>query len=667
MIDVSRLVIEADSRQVRNAGKDLDNLSRKSDKTERRVGSLKGAFVALGGAMILREMAMTINSFERLNGMLKTATGSADNASVAFDKLEEFASQTPYTLDQAVRGFVKLKNLGLDPSERALNSYGNTATAMGKQLDDMVEAVADATTGEFERLKEFGIKAKTEGDRVKFTFQGVTTEVGKNAEEIEEYLMRIGEVNFAGAMEDQMESLPGLVAQVKNSIGALWRTIGNAGVTEFMREGLRTLNNIIGITAESLEELTESSGDLGDDTRLIDWGNAVATAFAWVADSAVSVKRVIDFIMNAIGKAIGAFAAQISFLVEGEFKKAARVGNSYKDDLKNMWADFLDQDFSTFRDNTSEMIEEQEKAARTVEEGNHKLVFSSKEAADAFREEQKWINMATESLKNHASVASSSGTGTGGDTSAPVESDAPMPGADPYTGRDLMKIQDTFMAEEELLRQNHTNKQLIVEDAFNQMMVSQQERNALIQGLEKQHQQAILNIGLDAHRQQAKFDRDLWKQKVDVASNGFQQLTAGTAQYSREMFELNKAAATANALVNAPEAASAAYKWGAAWGGPAGGAAAAATALYAQYQKVKAIQSTGFAGGGGGTTPSSAGSTPVVNNQPEQQQSATAQEQSAQSVFVDLGGQDDTKLTVKQWRELYRNLQEEAGDMQLRF
>ena len=48
-------------------------------------------------------------------------------------------------------------------------AYGDTASAMGKSLDDMVEAVADAATGEFERLKEFGIRASKNGDRVSFT------------------------------------------------------------------------------------------------------------------------------------------------------------------------------------------------------------------------------------------------------------------------------------------------------------------------------------------------------------------------------------------------------------------------------------------------------------------------------------------------------------------
>ena len=84
-----------------------------------------------------------------------------------------------------------MKSLGLVPTESALKSFGNTSAAMGKDLTQMIEAVADATTGEFERLKEFGIKAKQNGDEVSLTFQGVTTTIGNNAQEITRYLLGI--------------------------------------------------------------------------------------------------------------------------------------------------------------------------------------------------------------------------------------------------------------------------------------------------------------------------------------------------------------------------------------------------------------------------------------------------------------------------------------------
>ena len=65
----------------------------------------------------------------------------------------------------------------------------------------MIEAVADAATGEFERLKEFGIKAKNNGDTIAFTFKGTDRNRKNNAAEIESYLIKLGQVNFDGAMK----------------------------------------------------------------------------------------------------------------------------------------------------------------------------------------------------------------------------------------------------------------------------------------------------------------------------------------------------------------------------------------------------------------------------------------------------------------------------------
>ena len=160
-----------------------------------------GAVAAVGLTNLGRQMVDVIVETEKLKGSLVTMTGSAEAAEGAFAALTRFAKQTPFTLDQSVTAFVRMKSLGLVPTESALKSFGNTSAAMGKDLTQMIEAVADATTGEFERLKEFGIKAKQNGDEVSLTFQGVTTTIGNNAQEITGYLESIGNVQFAGAME----------------------------------------------------------------------------------------------------------------------------------------------------------------------------------------------------------------------------------------------------------------------------------------------------------------------------------------------------------------------------------------------------------------------------------------------------------------------------------
>jgi len=189
MTDKARLVIEADATQVKKARGELNQFAQESGKTERAAKSLSDGFASMSGvlktlvplagalsfASITGEMVRVARETENFKAQLKTMTGSMDAAGAAFDRLNEFAKTTPYTLQQSIEGFVKLKALGLDPSERAMRAYGNTASAMGKSMIDMIEAVADASTGENERLKSFGITASKAGEMVTYTFRGVDT------------------------------------------------------------------------------------------------------------------------------------------------------------------------------------------------------------------------------------------------------------------------------------------------------------------------------------------------------------------------------------------------------------------------------------------------------------------------------------------------------------
>lgn len=185
------------------------------------------------------------NSFEQLSGSLKTVTGSANGAQEAFALIEKFAIDTPYQLNEIVEAFIRLKALGLEPSESALTSYGNTASAFGKNILDFVGAVAAATVGEFERLKTFGIKAKVVNEDVSFTFAGVTTKVKKNAAEIEKYLRSLGDVNFAGAMEEQMKTMSGVLSNIEDGFEKMYRDIGKNGLNDALKDTFTQFNELV--------------------------------------------------------------------------------------------------------------------------------------------------------------------------------------------------------------------------------------------------------------------------------------------------------------------------------------------------------------------------------------------------------------------------------------
>ena len=209
----------------------IGNMNKRFNKLGGRLSKV-GALMAT--AFAGQKFVEVITKFESLEASLKTVTGSAEKASAAFGFVQEFASKTPFQLEEVTDAFIKLKALGLKPSKEALTSYGNTATAMGKSLNQMIEAVADATTGEFERLKEFGIKSKSQGDQVTFTFQGVSKTVKKNAAEIEKYLQSIGNVQFGGAMKEQAGTLKVALSNMEDAFAKLVKAIGDAGLTDLL-------------------------------------------------------------------------------------------------------------------------------------------------------------------------------------------------------------------------------------------------------------------------------------------------------------------------------------------------------------------------------------------------------------------------------------------------
>lgn len=241
----------------------LERLAAEGDKVSMSFSKIAAAVSAAIGAIaidgLISKVVNTQRSFDVMYASLKTMTGGAQQASEAFERLRKFAAQTPFTLEQSVQGFTKLKALGLDPSERAMESFGNTASAMGKDLSQMIEAVADASTGEFERLKEFGIKAKQEGDKVSLTFQGVTTTIGNNAAEITEYLTKIGELNFGGAMSERMKTLDGDISNLQDSLSALYLQVSQSGAGDLIAQSVRGATEAIQEMTASLKqgELTE--------------------------------------------------------------------------------------------------------------------------------------------------------------------------------------------------------------------------------------------------------------------------------------------------------------------------------------------------------------------------------------------------------------------------
>ncbi|MBV7529038.1 hypothetical protein [Chitinophaga sp. sic0106] len=264
----------------------------KAGKTMSEVGDKS----LIGGAAVSAGLLGTLKAaadVERMQVALRTSfKGSAEEANKAFNIINQFAAATPYGLEEVMTGFIKLKNMGLDPSLEALTAYGNTASAMGKSLNDMVEAVADAATGEFERLKEFGIKASTQGNKVVFTFQGVKTVVRKEAADIEKYLKKVGGVNFAGGIEAQSKTLYGQWSTLADNARMVTASLGKLLIP--------AVNNLFARLGPVLDRIQ----------RWIDANPVLATQIMTVASKVAiallafgGAMKVLGFVTGSVGTA----------------------------------------------------------------------------------------------------------------------------------------------------------------------------------------------------------------------------------------------------------------------------------------------------------------------------------------------------------------------------
>ena len=217
-----------------------------------------GAFRRLGG------FVETASMFETMETTLGTIEGSGEKAKASMAWISDFAARTPFELDQVSEAFVKLRAYGMEPTGGLLRSLGDTASAMGKDVMQAVEAIADAVTGENERLKEFGIKARKSGDRFVYEYGGgkVATAAADDRAEIQRVLRGIMDRRYSGAMEDRMKTFSGMMSNLGDQWTRFQLMVTESGPFEILKDRLRGVLDRINAMSESgeLQKLADRVG-----------------------------------------------------------------------------------------------------------------------------------------------------------------------------------------------------------------------------------------------------------------------------------------------------------------------------------------------------------------------------------------------------------------------
>ena len=256
-----------------------DGLTQTSGLLDGIKGKLLGLFTVAAGGALIKSVISTSAEFEKFETILGTIEGSSDKAKASMAWISEFAAKTPYDIAGVTDAFVKLRAYGMDPiNGDLLRTLGDTAAAMGKPVMQAVEAIADAVTGENERLKEFGIKAAKQAGKIAYTY---TDSAGKqqtklvdanSREQIQATLQAIWNEKYAGAMDKLSNTWEGITSNIGDQFDRLKLEIGRAGIFDGAKRGLKAFQEILeNIDADDLKEIAET---------LVDIGRLAAIAFA---------------------------------------------------------------------------------------------------------------------------------------------------------------------------------------------------------------------------------------------------------------------------------------------------------------------------------------------------------------------------------------------------
>lgn len=260
--------------------------------TIRKVATLAGGLAKLAAGSIglaaggfFGGVIATTAKFEQFQIMLEGIEGSAEKAKASMDWVRNFAKTTPYELDQVMEAFVQLKAYGIDPLDGALAAAGDAAAGMSKPLMQAIEALADAQTGEFERLKEFGIRARVEGDKVAFTYmkngKEISRSTSKNAAEMKDAITGIWSERFGGMMDRQSKTLNGMISNLKDGWSDFMLRVGQAGVFDKVKGKLQSV--LDWLNARLADGSIDRWADMVSQklSEVVDWADRLVTETNW--------------------------------------------------------------------------------------------------------------------------------------------------------------------------------------------------------------------------------------------------------------------------------------------------------------------------------------------------------------------------------------------------
>ncbi len=284
-IDKLIIQIEADTKQLK---KELKQIEGKIKTTGAAGGAAFGgmagglskvkagaiasvaAFATMGVA--LGKVAQIGSQFEDLKDSLDQVFGSMEAGDAAMKRVFDFAQKTPFQIETATKAFISLKSAGIEPNDRMLQTFADTASTSVDQLgvfEALIRTVQRSASGglgleELNMVMDRGIDVLgilnkelglSKDEIAKF---GATAE---GAKLITDALVNGLERQFGGAMAAKMDNLSTKTSNMTIAFKQLADDLFKTGLGDFLgRMADRLTQMANAITAASAASRGEGVG-----------------------------------------------------------------------------------------------------------------------------------------------------------------------------------------------------------------------------------------------------------------------------------------------------------------------------------------------------------------------------------------------------------------------
>jgi len=637
----------------KRAAKSMDNLGARALDLSRKMAALGAAAAAAGAAMVAGLVKGGIESIDTQAKLARSIDSTIDGlralqfasgeAGVTSENLASAMQQLNARLGEAQRGTGEAK--------KALDMLGLSARDLAQQdADTRIATIADrvkdlglSSAQVADILRDFGIRG---GEMVDFLRQGGDA-IRAARDDVRAFGLSVSEIDAAKveAANDAMERIGLTMEGVKNQLAIAFAPI------------LGELANRFNTLAKENEGFSKQAGQAAE--RII-------MGFAKVAD-VIQGLRVVMKGLELVG--VGAWAAIVSGaqLAMEAFTAIhdawVRVQNAIARGLNALGAQIEEAPLFSegpFMTDLRQFADEARDRVGAVRSELHELAMQELPSGKvtAFLEDVK-VKAQEAAEATAAAMPTRGGTFVSPDESAQAEEDRQQEELDKRREAlqaRLDQLREFVMSEQELEIARHEERMKQLTEALDAELVTRQEYQELEAKLAEDHANRLKEIREKSLTDLARFQDSNFRNQVKTVSGHLADLTAGVAQHSRALFELNKAAGIANAIVNAYEGISltmSKYPY------PIniGMAAAHAAAAFAQVSAIKSQQFTG----GGGAAPSLAGGTPAPPVTPVTGGTPQSAGGGAQLITIE-GLSPDSLFSGRAVRELAERLQEHIRD-----